>query len=249
MQLLRGRLAWLAAVALGLVLIAACGGGDEQAGSRSKPEGAGGELPTQKFAAHYVDSAPVHGRVFSVVPDKVLINFDFTLAEPSSITVTRNGAAVQTGKTAITGANSLSLTTPLPADGGDGLYEVNYKACWPDRSCHDGRFAFRVDSKAISSYLDLTGKGEVAIDMRDLKFSPARIIVSKGTKVTWTNREGVLHFVNTDPHPSHNNLPDLNSLDIEQGKSYGYTFGRAGEWAYHCSAHYPQGMVGSVLVR
>ena len=44
-------------------------------------------------------------------------------------------------------------------------------------------------------------------------------------------------------------LPDLNSLDIGQGKSYSYTFGRAGEWAYHCSAHYPQGMVGSVLVR
>ncbi|MBM3947272.1 MAG: plastocyanin, partial [SAR202 cluster bacterium] len=72
---------------------------------------------------------------------------------------------------------------------------------------------------------------------------------SQGTKVVWTNNEAVPHFVNTDPHPSHNNLPGLNSLDLREGQSYTFTFVQAGEWAYHCSAHYPQGMVGSVLVR
>lgn len=221
----------------GLALLAGCG------------EEGKAELPAQQFAAHYVDSAPVHGAVYAVVPDKVLINFNFTLAEPSSITVTKDGKAAQTATASITGANSLVLTTPLPQNGGDGLYVVSYRACWPDRSCHDGQFAFRVGSKVAGTYVDMTGKAEVAVEMRGLKFSPARIVVSRGTKVVWTNREAVPHFVNTDPHPSHNNLPGLNSLELGEGKGYHFTFDQVGEWAYHCSAHYPQGMVGSVLVR
>lgn len=240
------RLALVAVATLGLVVLAACGG-DEA--TMSAPTGTAGQLPTQRFAAHYVDSAPVHGTAYSVVPDKVLINFDFTLTPPSTITVAKDGVAVQTGATSITGANRLSLTAPLPRDGGDGLCVVTYRACWPDRSCHDGQFAFRVDSKLTGTYGDMTGKAEVKVGMKDIKFSPARIVVSQGTKVVWTNNEAVPHFVNTDPHPSHNNLPGLNSLDLREGQSYTFTFVQAGEWAYHCSAHYPQGMVGSVLVR
>jgi plastocyanin len=95
----------------------------------------------------------------------------------------------------------------------------------------------------------MTGKSEVMVDMKDLKFQPARIVVSRGTKVTWVNKEATIHFVNTDPHPSHNNLPGLNSLDVKEGQAYSYAFNQAGEWAYHCSAHFPQGMVGSVIVR
>lgn len=206
-------------------------------------------LPQQRFAAHYIDSAPVHGKTFALVPDKVLINFDFSLAEPSTVTVTKGGNALQIGKPTISGPNSLHLSSTLPRDAGDGLYVVKYKACWPDTSCHDGQFAFNVDSKAKSTYIDMTGKGEVVVDMKELKFQPARIVVSRGTKVTWVNREAAVHFVNTDPHPSHNNLASFNSLDLKGGQSYSYTFDQVGEWAYHCSAHFPQGMFGSVIVQ
>ena len=72
--------------------------------------------------------------------------------------------------------------------------------------------------------------------------------MSKGTKVVWTNGDGVAHFVNTDPHPSHNVLADLNSLDLAQGQSYSFTFTEVGEWGYHCSAHYLS-MVGRVIVQ
>jgi plastocyanin len=233
------------ALAAIVLLLTGCGSTTGPAGTKSSFGG----LPVQRFAAHYVDAAPVHGNTFTLVPDKVLINFDFSLAEPSLITVTKDGKTLQIGKTTISGPNSLHLSSTLSKDAGDGLFVVNYNACWPDKSCNTGQFAFTVNSKAKSAYIDMTGKSDVMVDMKDLRFQPARIAVSRGTRVTWVNKEAAVHFVNTDPHPSHNNLPDLNSLDLTEGQTYSYTFNQAGEWAYHCSAHFPQGMAGSIIVQ
>ncbi len=206
------------------------------------------ELPEQRFAAHFVDSAPAHGDTFTVVPEKVLINTDFTLHEISSIVVEVDGESIDAGTTMI-GLRKLSLEAELPRDAGDGLYVVTYTACWPDQSCHEGRFAFTVDSQKGSAYLDMTGQDEVVVSMKDLRFGPASIVVSSGTKVTWKNDEAVVHFVNSDPHPSHNFLEDLNSLELSQDDSFTYTFDEAGEWPYHCSLHVPAGMVGRVVVQ
>ena len=240
----KARGASAAVLAVTALLLVSCGPGTKPATTTPSSR----SLPQQQFAAHYVDSAPVHAKTFALVPDKVLINFDFSLAEPSAIAVTKDGIALPIGTPTISGPNSLHLFSTLPSDGGDGLYVVNYKACWPDRSCHDGRFAFTVDSKTKTSYLDMTGKKEVRIEMQDIKFQPVAAIISKGTKVTWTNRDSVPHFVNTDPHPSHNVLPELNSLDLNQAQIYSFTFNTPGEWSYHCSLHFPQGMVGRVIV-
>jgi plastocyanin len=228
-----------------VLVLTGCRTTTETSGTRPSSD----ELPAQQFPAHYVDSAPVHGKTFALVPDKVLVNFDFSLKEPSTITVTKDGNALEIGKPTIDGPNSLRLSTTLPSNAGGGLYVVNYEACWPDKSCDNGQFAFTVDSKTKSAYIDMTGKSEVMVEMKESKFQPARITVSKGTKVTWINRESPVHFVNTDPHPSHNNLPDLNSLDLKEGQTYSYAFNQVGEWAYHCSAHFPQGMVGSIIVQ
>ena len=206
------------------------------------------ELPEQRFAAHFVDSAPAHGDAFTVVPEKVLINTDFTLNEISSITVQVDGEPIAAGPTTL-GQRKLSMAAALPSDAGDGLYVVAYTACWPDQSCHEGQFAFTVDSEKGSAYLDMTGQAEVAVSMKDLRFGPAAIVVSKGTKVTWKNDDAAVHFVNSDPHPSHNFLDSLNSLELNQSDSFSYTFDEAGEWPYHCSLHVPDGMVGRVVVQ
>ncbi|MBI5031007.1 MAG: cupredoxin domain-containing protein [Chloroflexi bacterium] len=205
------------------------------------------KLPDQLFAAHFVDSAPMHGQSFAVVPDKVLINFNFTLDESSSINVTKDNMPITLGKVML-GERKLSMSAILPKDAGDGLYVVKYKACWPDKSCHDGQFAFRVDSKMKGSYLDLTGKSQVTIRMKDIRFAPMTLAISQGTHVTWVNDDSVTHFINTDPHPTHNNLSALNSLEIKKGESYSFRFEQPGEWAYHCSAHVPAGMVGRIIV-
>lgn len=206
------------------------------------------KLPDQIFAAHYVDSAPAHGQKFAALPARVVINFNFTLSDASTIKVTRDGAALSIGKP-VFGERNLSMSAALSPGSEDGLYVVDYKACWPDRSCHDGRFAFTADSKTAGAFIDMRGKGEVRIAMKESKFAPASVIVSRGTKVTWVNEESTPHFVNSDPHPSHNFLPTQNSLELKQGQIFGYAFNEAGEWPYHCSLHYPVGMVGRVLVQ
>lgn len=206
------------------------------------------KLGDERFAAHYVDSYPAHGDVFARVPERVQIDFDFVLREPSSIRVTRDGEPVGQDPLKF-GTRDLVMWVSLPLESGDGVYRVEYSACWPDRTCHDGLFVFEVDAGAADGYVDLTGRDLVEIDMLDIKFQPARIVVSKGTRVVWTNGEDAVHFLNSDPHPSHNVMPGLNSLELAKGDAFEFTFNVQGEWGYHCSAHHPEGMVGRVIVQ
>jgi len=205
------------------------------------------KLPDQMFAAHFTDSAPKHGDAFAKVPEKVVINFNFTLGDNSAINVAKDDKPVTAGSVVVA-SNKLSMSATLPKDAGDGLYVVKYKACWPDKSCHDGLIAFKVDSKMGKLYTDMTGKAEVTIHLKDVQFNPGKVIVSQGTRVTWVNDDPYTHFVNSDPHPSHNALPALNTLELEKGDSFAFTFDQPGEIAYHCSAHVPDGMIGRVVV-
>ncbi len=238
----------IAGLLLLLVVLACSPAKPPQAPEQAAIASAIPKLPNQLFAAHYVDSYPNHGDVFAQMPDRAQIDFNFTLHEASTIEISKDGAQLEVGKPNL-GPRNLAMWVQLQDSAGDGLYLVKYKACWPDRSCHDGQFAFTVDSRTRAAYLDMTGKKEVHLDMQNIKFQSAAIVVSKGTKVTWTNRDAITHFVNTDPHPSHNVLSELNSLDLTQGQSYSFAFTRSGEWGYHCSAHFPQGMIGRVIVQ
>ena len=97
---------------------------------------------TATKAAHFVSSEPANNAVLLTAPQHVKINFNFDLAAPSKITVTRNGADVTAGPTTI-GADKLSMNVPINAQQ-TGNYQVNYTACWPDQSCHNGLFGFSV---------------------------------------------------------------------------------------------------------
>ncbi len=103
------------------------------------------KLPDQQFAAHFVDSNPKHAATLAQVPGAITLNFNFTLSDASTITVTRDGTQVTSGKP-ILSSNKLTMTTTVPSTGGNGTYIVDYKACWPDNSCHIGKFAFTVGS-------------------------------------------------------------------------------------------------------
>lgn len=159
--------------------------------------------------------------------------------------VTRDGQPLAVGPVTL-GDKRLSLRAPLEA-GGDGLYTVDYTACWPDASCHEGSFSFVVSQAERSGYVDLRGQAEVTVRMSQVQFEPAGILISPGTRVTWVNDDPVVHFVNTDPHPSHNVHPALNTLGLGQGDTYTFTFRNEGLYAYHCSAHHPT-MVAAILV-
>ncbi len=204
-------------------------------------------MPEKKSVPHWVDSAPNHGDVFAVAPERVVINFDVALGDASALEVTQDGKRLAAGARAF-GLHKISMAATLPRDAGDGAYVVKFKACQSDGACPEGQFTFKVDSKVQSSYVDLTGTREVTIRMKEIKFTPATIVVSRGTTITWLNDDAVDHFVNSDPHPSHNALPALNSLTLKNGARYSFTFDQSGEWAYHCSAHVPANMVGRVIV-
>jgi methionine-rich copper-binding protein CopC len=93
-------------------------------------------------AQHYVSSEPANNALLSSSPSKITIHFNFDLAAPSKITVSRDGKIVSMGGTTIS-ADKLALSVPLNANQ-TGNYEVKYTACWPDRSCHEGSFGFSV---------------------------------------------------------------------------------------------------------
>jgi plastocyanin len=86
--------------------------------------------------------------------------------------------------------------------------------------------------------VDLRGKAAVDVDAVDNVFKPAHIIVSPGTRVTWTNHDNVAHNV----------LKATDSLDFHgtfgaptdkfgPGATYSYTFGFAGHYPYACTIH------------
>ena len=206
-------------------------------------------LPDKIVAPHFVNSYPAHGDVLAQAPEVVLLNFNFNLKYKSAINVTRDGEAVSAGPAEIA-ESEISMQAPLTGESADGVYKVDYDACWPDGSCHEGSVAFTVDSTKAAEYQDLRGEAQVTINMTDdLVFDPARIVISPRTTVTWVNTGSNIHFVNTDPHPSHNVLEDLNSTSLRQGQRFTFTFDTPGAWGYHCSAHFNLGMTAQVIVK
>jgi plastocyanin len=75
--------------------------------------------------------------------------------------------------------------------------------------------------------------------IQGMAFNPSTITVTSGTKVTWSNKDGVTHTVTSD-----NNLFD--SGNIPNGGTYSFTFTATGTYSYHCKIH--SGMTAAVIV-
>jgi plastocyanin len=88
-----------------------------------------------------------------------------------------------------------------------------------------------------------TQSKEVAVSLKDFKFSPKLLRVKAGTKVTWTNKEGAPHTVTADKG-------EFDSGNLANGQSYSFTFAKAGTYKYHCNYHGSagSGMAGTVKV-
>lgn len=199
-----------------------------------------------KKSAHYESNTPEHKAILAGVPINVVINFNFDLVEPSEIKILKDGKNYGVGETIID-ANKLSMRRNIDIASPDGLYYIEYKACWPDKSCHDGNFEFEIRRNLKSSYEDLINQKEVTIKLSEISFKPKEVLIAKGTKVTWINDEDVEHYVNTDSHPAHTYYPEQNSKSLKKGDSYSLSFDQLGVYPYHCSAH-ADSMKGSIIV-
>ncbi len=202
----------------------------------------------QLKSPHFVDSTPLHEEIYAAQPINITINFNFDIAVGSKISVTSaDGKEWSQGNVLIEDNNTV-LKIALKPGMPDGLYKVTYYACWPDKSCHDGEFAFAIDSSKQAAYTDMRNQPIVTIAMKDFAFETKQIIISPGTKVTWVNDDPFGHFINSETHPEHTYFPEQNSREVGAGESFSATFQIAGQYNYHCSAHVPQGMVGSIIV-
>lgn len=80
--------------------------------------------------------------------------------------------------------------------------------------------------------------GGVAVAIKNFAFSPSKLTVKVGDKVTFTNNDSTTHTVTGD---------GFSSGDIAPGASWTNTFSKAGTFAYHCSIH--PTMTGSITVQ
>jgi plastocyanin len=78
------------------------------------------------------------------------------------------------------------------------------------------------------------------VTIRNFKFAPARLVVSRGTRVVWTNRDGATHTVVSK-------AGRWSSRNLGTGASFARTLRRAGTFPYICSIH--PFMRGTVVVR
>lgn len=234
----------LLVVAAVLVAVIAIGGFIYSAKKTPVSQLSDGQIKTP----HFVDSTPLHNETYAVQPVNVTANFNFDLAPGSQISVTSTNNQEWSDGEVLIEDNKTALKKDLKQSMTDGDYKVKYKTCWADRSCHDGQFMFKVDSTKKSEYQDVRGKKEVTVDMKDIKFKENKIIISPGVKVTWSNNDSVGHYVNTETHPEHTYFPGQNSQEISQGETYSVTLQTPGQYNYHCSAHVPEGMLGSIIV-
>ncbi len=70
--------------------------------------------------------------------------------------------------------------------------------------------------------------------MEDGSFEPTTAYVKVGTVVTFKNNSTHIHWIASDPHPTHTALPGFDAkTNISPGASYSYTFDKAGRWLYH----------------
>lgn len=206
------------------------------------------KLGIPKKSAHYESNTPEHGAVTPAVPINVVIDFNFDLVPPSEIKILRGGKDYGVGPTIID-ENRLAMRKEMDPSAPDGLYRVEYKACWPDQSCHNGNFEFAVDRNLVpKESFDLRGKGEVLVSLQNVLIEPALIFISPRTKVIWKNEDQIGHFVNTDSHPAHTYYRAQNSRGLKKGETFSMIFNRPGFYPYHCSAH-PEMMRGWIVVK
>ena len=71
---------------------------------------------------------------------------------------------------------------------------------------------------------------EVTIKIADGSFTPNKVTLKVGTKVTWVNEGQHYHTVTADDG-------SFKSGDLANGETFSFTFTKAGVYAYYCEIH------------
>lgn len=87
----------------------------------------------------------------------------------------------------------------------------------------------------------------VSVALTAIGYTPPSVTVKVGQVVTWTNTSGSSATVSSDPHPTHTDLPELDSPTLGNGDTYSFTFTKVGTWGYH--NHLDPSVEGTVIVQ
>ena len=82
--------------------------------------------------------------------------------------------------------------------------------------------------------------GGTTVVMKQFAFNPATVTVKVGDTVTWENQDGANHDVTADDG-------SFKSAEFGKGKTFSFTFSKAGTYTYKCKLH--PGMDGTVIVQ
>jgi plastocyanin len=146
------------------------------------------------------------------------------------------GGFVYMGKTTPPAPETITVT---PAPTAPSVGSVGTETSPPTSSdTPTGAAASPTSSQTSASAIEYTTDG----------FSPATLMVTAGTTVTWTNGTDGPMQVDSDPHPTHTSLPEINATQpTAAGKTYSATFTKTGTWGYHDHLH--PANKGTVVVR
>lgn len=92
-----------------------------------------------------------------------------------------------------------------------------------------------------------TPANEVVV--KDLRFTPNSLTVTKGTTVTWKNEDQTAHTITSDSNDT-TDAPEaqkFTSEPLNPGDTYKHKFDTPGTYKYHCSIH-PY-LTGEVVVK
>jgi amicyanin len=81
------------------------------------------------------------------------------------------------------------------------------------------------------------------VTIKNSAYSPAKITVKVGSKVTWTNQDSMQH--NVAPDEDYGDEFRGSEL-LNRGETYSFTFNQPGTYTYHCTPH--PFMHGTVVV-
>ena len=73
--------------------------------------------------------------------------------------------------------------------------------------------------------------GVKKIDIKDKKYSPAKLTIKVGQTVVWTNRDDNDHAIVADDGSF------ASDGDLARGESFKFTFKKKGKFKYHCKYH------------
>ncbi|MCA1683051.1 MAG: cupredoxin domain-containing protein [Actinobacteria bacterium] len=81
------------------------------------------------------------------------------------------------------------------------------------------------------------------VNIKAFAFDPAGLTIPVGTAVTWTNQDPTIHTATSVQGAA----AAFDSGNLDKGKTFTFTFAKAGSYPYHCAIH--SNMMGSVTVQ